>query len=184
MVLVFGPGRCQEAWIVGMRQTSHVPRDVLAERLLGVAELTHAHWFFGNLYEVQVKVPDRVAGAEPSSELPRSPFGAGSPGRYYVPLAPLNAPAAIGALIAGWNRPATRASLIVAAASSAAGAAATAYVLRFLNPKLFFSPHPLSENERRPLLTRWYRVHAFRLTASAVALTAIHQARTNRLRNR
>lgn len=161
-----------------------VSRDVLAGRLLDVAEFTHAHWFFGNLYEVLVKVPDRVASAEPSRELPRSPFGAGSPGRYYVPLAPLNAPAAIGALTTGWGRPETRASLVVAATSSAAGAAATAYVLRFLNPKLFFSPHPLSEVERRPPLTRWYRVHAFRLTASAVALAAIHHARTIRLRTR
>lgn len=166
-----------------MRQTSQAARHLIADRLLDVAEFTHAHWFFGNVYEVLVKVPHRVAGAVASSELPRSPFGAGSPGRYYAPVAPLNAPAAIGALITGWNLPATRASLLVAAASSAAGAAATAYVLRSLNPKLFFSPHPLSEDVRRPLLRRWYRIHALRLTASAVALAAIHHARTIRLRN-
>lgn len=71
----------------------------------------------------------------------------------------------------------------MAAASSAVGAAATAYVLRSLNPKLFFSPQPLREDERQPLLTRWYRIHAIRLTASAIALAAIHHARTLRLRN-
>lgn len=71
----------------------------------------------------------------------------------------------------------------MAAASSAVGAAAPAYVLRALNPRLFFSPEPLSEEERRPLLTRWYRVHAPRLTASAVALAAIRRARILRLRN-
>lgn len=75
-----------------MKQTSHIPRDLFADRLLDIAEFTHAHWFFGNLYEVLVKVPPRVAGAEASSELPRTPFGAGSPGRYYAPVAPLNAP--------------------------------------------------------------------------------------------
>jgi hypothetical protein len=32
-------------------------------------------------------------------------------------------------------------------------------------------------------LKRWYRVHALRLTASAVALAAIHHARTIRLRS-
>ena len=83
-------------------------------------------------------MPHRVAGAEASSELPRSSIGAGSPDRYYAPVAPFNARAALGALIAGWNGPATGASLIVAATSSAAGAAATAY---------------MSEDERRPLLT-------------------------------
>lgn len=71
----------------------------------------------------------------------------------------------------------------MAATSSTVGAAATAYVLRFLNPKLFFSPHPLNEDERRPLLRQWYRIHAVRLAASAVSLAAIHHARTIRLRN-
>ena len=109
-----------------MRRTSTLRREVLADRLLDVAEFTHAHWFFGNLYEALVKVPHRVAASEASQELPRTPFGAGSPGRYYVPIAPLNTPAAFGALLAGWNRPRTRASLVVAATSSAVGAAATA----------------------------------------------------------
>lgn len=166
-----------------MTSTSESRRDVFADRLLGVAEFTHAHWFFGNLYEVLVKIPHRVARSETTPQLSRSPFGAGSPGRYYVPHAPLNTPAAIGALLTGWNHPRARTSLFVAAASSAVGAAATAYVLRSPNPRLFFSPEPLSEEERRPLLTRWYRVHALRLTASAVALAAIHRARILRLRN-
>ena len=149
-----------------------------------MAEFSHAHWFFGNLYEVLGKIPHRVASAEASRELPRSPFGAGSPGRYYAPIAPINAPAAIGALVAGWNHADSRPWLLVAAASSTTGAAATAYLLRSINPDLFFSPQPLSETRRNPLLKRWYRVHAVRLAASAVALAAIHEARTLRLRNR
>jgi hypothetical protein len=152
-------------------------RGVLADRLLGAAEFTHAHWFFGNLYEVLVKIPDRVAAAEATPELPRSPFGTGSPGRYYAPIAPLNVPAAIAALVAGWNRSGSRAWLAVAVGSSAAGAAATVYLLRSINPRLFFSPQPLSEMRRKPLLKKWYRVHALRLTASAVTLAALHQAR-------
>lgn len=164
--------------------TSQLRREVFADRLLNVAEFTHAHWFFGNLYEALVKIPDRVAAAETGRELSRSPFGAGSPGRYYAPVAPVNAPAAIGALVAGWNHPRSRAALLVGATSSAIGAAATVYVLRVLNPRLFFSPQPLSEDQRRPLLTRWYRIHAVRLTASAVALAAIRHARTLRLTTR
>ncbi|KRE91873.1 DUF1772 domain-containing protein [Arthrobacter sp. Soil764] len=159
-------------------------RDLLTDRLLDVAEFSHAHWFFGNLYELLVKVPHRVAASEASKELPRTPFGAGSPGRYYAPLAPINAPAAVGALAAGWHDPLTRTSLMAAAAGSVTGAAATVYVLRSLNPKLFFSPEPLAEDLREPLLKRWYQVHAVRSAASAVALAAIHRARTIRLRSR
>ncbi|MDT0168105.1 anthrone oxygenase family protein [Pseudarthrobacter sp. BRE9] len=158
-------------------------RDLLTDRLLDVAEFSHAHWFFGNLYELLVKVPHRVAASEASADLPRSPFGAGSPGRYYAPIAPINAPAAVGALAAGWRDARTRTWLMVAAASSVTGAAATAYVLRSLNPRLFFSPEPMSEDQREPLLRRWYNVHAVRLAASAVALAAIHRARTIRLRD-
>ncbi|MGO4491768.1 hypothetical protein AB4Y86_06730 [Arthrobacter sp. 2YAF22_2] len=159
-----------------MAQTSD-RRGALVDRLLGVAEFTHAHWFFGNLYEAVAKIPDRVAAAEASPGLPRSPFGSGSPGRYYAPIAPLSAPAAIAALVAGWNRPGSRTWLAVAAGSSTAGAAATVYLLRFINPGLFFSPQPLSEMRRKPLLKKWYRIHAFRLTASAVALAALDHAR-------
>lgn len=112
-----------------------------------VAGFTHAHWFFGNLFEVLVKVPHRLAAAEASTKLSRSPFGAGGARAGTTFLSPrLTHP-----------RP---------------------------NPKLFFGAHSLSEDERRPLLSRWYQVHAFRLTASAVALAAIHHARTIRLRNR
>lgn len=167
-----------------MVQKSPARRDVLVDRLLDVAELSHAHWFFGNLYEAVVKIPHRVAAAGASRELPRSPFGAGSPGRYYAPIAPMNAPAAIAALAAGWKPANTRAWLIVAAASSTTGAVATAYLLRSINPELFFSPQPLSEMRRKPLLRRWYRIHALRLTASAVALAALHRARTLRLMDR
>ena len=160
-------------------KTNH-GREALFTRLLDVAELTHAHWFFGNLYEALVKVPTRVAASNPSPELPRSPLGAGSPGRYYAPVAPLNAPAAIGSLVAGWNHRRSRPWLLAAAISPASGAAVTAYVLRFLNPRLFFSPQPLSEDQRRPLLRRWYRIHTVRLITSAVALAALHRARTIR----
>ena len=111
-------------------------RDALADRLLAVAEFSHAHWFFGNLYEALVKVPHRIAASEASHELPRSPFGAGSPGRYYAPIAPVNAPVAVAALAAGWPRADGRILLVVAAAASTTGAAATAYLLRSINPAL------------------------------------------------
>lgn len=167
-----------------MGQISSARRELIADRLLDIAEFSHAHWFFGNLYEALVKMPHRVAAAEASPELPRSPFGAGSPGRYYAPVAPINAPVAVAALVAGWKNSNCRAWLIIAALGSTTGAAATAYLLRSINPQLFFSPQPVSEMRRKPLLKRWYRIHAIRLTASAIALVAIHRARTIRLTNR
>ncbi|MFE4837268.1 hypothetical protein ACFRAU_21640 [Arthrobacter sp. NPDC056691] len=83
-------------------------RGTMADVSLAVAEFTHAHWFFGNLYEAVVKVPHRVAGSEDGPELRRSPLGSGSPGRYYAPLAPATFPAVALALAAGWNRPGSR----------------------------------------------------------------------------
>lgn len=152
-------------------------RGTLAELSLAVAEFTHAHWFFGNLYEAVVKVPHRVAASGNSPALQRAPLGAGSPGRYYAPMAPVTFPAAVVALAAGWNRPGSRPWLVTAAAASAAGGAATAYLLRAVNPPLFFGPHPLSEMRRAPLLARWYHVNGVRLAASAIALAAIDRAR-------
>ncbi|MFF2028705.1 hypothetical protein [Arthrobacter sp. NPDC058192] len=137
-----------------MRNASSDRRGVVADRLLGAAEFTHAHWFFGNLYEALVKIPDRVAASAASAELPRAPFGAGSPGRYYAPVAPLNVPLVCSALVAGWNRSGSRSWLLLAAASSAVGGAATAYLLRSVNPELFFSPQPLDPTRRKPLLTK------------------------------
>jgi hypothetical protein len=177
----WAPVLSREEYVVGMGKASSDRRDVVTDRLLGAAEFTHAHWFFGNLYEALVRIPDRVAASEASAELPRSPFGTGSPGRYYAPVAPLNVPLACAALVAGWNRPGSRPWLIVAAASSAVGGAATAYLLRSVNPKLFFSPQPLSAARRKPLLTKWYRVHAIRLAASAIALAAVDRARIGHL---
>lgn len=55
-------------------KTAQLRRDVFTDRLLDVAEFTHAHWFFGNLYEALVKVPHRVAASEATRELPRSPL--------------------------------------------------------------------------------------------------------------
>ncbi|WP_427131342.1 hypothetical protein [Pseudarthrobacter sp. S9] len=167
-----------------MRRTSSDRRDVLTDRLLGVAEFSHAQWFFGNLYETVVKVPHRIATSEASTDLPRSPFAAGSPARYYVPIAPVIVPAAVAALLTGWNRADSRPWLVLAAASSAAGGAATGYLLRSVNPRLFFGAQPLSEMRRKPLLKKWYRINAFRLAASGIALAAIHQARVTGMRTR
>ena len=71
--------------------------------LLAFAVLGHAHWFFGNLYEAVVLIPQFAAA--PEQRLPISAGGVlvpGSPALYYVPRLPLTVPAALAALALGW----------------------------------------------------------------------------------
>src|SRR5258707_2172901 len=56
--------------------------------LLSIAQLGYAHWFFGNLYEAVVRVPERLAkDYEPGKDDRRlaTVFSSRSPVRYYVP---------------------------------------------------------------------------------------------------
>ncbi|MFD2077762.1 protein of unknown function [Actinopolymorpha cephalotaxi] len=144
-------------------------------RLLTLAQVGHAHWLFGNLYEAVVRVPDRLAGAVDGARV-SSPLGPGSPLRYYVPAVPATFPAALAALWAGWDDgPEARRWLAVAASCSVSGAAVTAVLVR-LNLRLFFTSGPLPTAEREKLLRTWYRLNAVRMAATAAAWIAARQA--------
>ncbi|GAA2757603.1 hypothetical protein [Actinopolymorpha rutila] len=89
-------------------------RRQVSGRLLTLAQFGHAQWFFGNLYEAVVRVPDRLA-AEAGDGHARSPLGAGSPLRYYVPAIPATFPATLAALWSGREAsPEVRRWLVVA----------------------------------------------------------------------
>ncbi|MET9019556.1 anthrone oxygenase family protein [Actinopolymorpha sp. NPDC004070] len=150
-------------------------RRRLTGRLLTLAQLGHAHWFFGNLYEAVVRVPDRLAaGAE--CERAHSPLGPGSPLRYYVPAVPATFPASLAAVWSGWDDcPESRRWLVVAASCSISGAAVTA-VLVPLNLRLFFATEQSPAAEREELLRTWYRLNALRLATTAAAWIATRQA--------
>jgi hypothetical protein len=66
-----------------------------------VARFGQAYWFFGNLYEAVVDVPQLLADAHGQ----RSPWllGPGSPVRYYAPIAPLTLAATAATLIDRWR---------------------------------------------------------------------------------
>jgi hypothetical protein len=151
-------------------------RRRVAARLLVLAQVGHAHWFFGNLYEAIVRVPGLLASAGPDG--PGTPTGPGSPARYYV----LGAPATFASLLAAtaltWEARDSRRGLVTAATCSACGAAATGYLVRAVNLPLFFGTRPLSPDERARLLSRWYRVNLARLAATAGACWAIGRARS------
>jgi hypothetical protein len=150
----------------------------VASSLLGLAQLGHAQWFFGNLYEAVVKVPDLLASRGRGTDPPLSPVGPGSPVRYYAAAVPATFPAVIAAAVAGWDNRSSRPWLVTAAACSVCGAAVTAYLVPAVNLKLFFSNQELTATEREDLLRTWYRASALRLAATGVAWLAAGRARS------
>jgi hypothetical protein len=150
-----------------------------AGTLLTVLELAYAHWFFGNLYEAVVRIPNRLAG-DPAwgASDPRlgGPLSPGSPIRYYLPGVPIMAGGTIAAL-AGATRPSVRRWVVGAAACSILGGALTAHLVRTVNLRLFVAGHPVRAGERQTLLNRWYRLNGVRLAAVGGAWLAAHMAR-------
>jgi hypothetical protein len=145
--------------------------------LVTAAQLGQAQWFFGNLYEAVVHIPERIAaesGSDLRSERPglATLLRPGSPVRYFLPAAPVTLAASIAAVIAGWDEPRDRKWLGAGAASTVSGVVLTAYVVRQVNRKLFFAAQPLAPAEQQELLRRWHRLNKLRLAASGVAWLA------------
>lgn len=157
--------------------TRSVNRRRAAAAFLGIAGVGHAHWFFGNLYEAVVRVPHKLA-SQRSTGSATSPFAPGSPLLYYVPALPATFPAALAALVFGWNNRESRSWLVGGAVCSLSGVAATAYLVRAVNLKLFFSAQSLTEEEQRALLRTWYRANVLRLVVSGGAWLAARQVRS------
>jgi hypothetical protein len=65
-----------------------------------VAGLGQLHWFFGNVYEAVVDMPQLLVDAQPN-RAPRL-LGVGSPLRYYLPAAPVTFVATVVALMDSW----------------------------------------------------------------------------------
>lgn len=146
-------------------------RDVAA-RALGLARWGHAQWFFGNLYEAIVRVPDHLA----THTGPTSPAGRGSPVRYYALATPATLPALAVGVVAGWRDRGSRPWLVTAAACSVAGFALTGYLVRNVNLRLFFGDTELSATERDDLLRTWYRINGARMAATGGAWLAVRMA--------
>lgn len=140
----------------------------------GVARLGQIHWFFGNVYEAMVDMPQLLADAR-SNRAPKL-LGAGSPLRYYLPLAPLTLAGTAASLISGWRSGGDRRVIIAAAVSTASAMALTAYLVRTVNLRLLRSDEPLSVTEVRGLVQTWHRGNLARLLALLVAMWALGQA--------
>lgn len=160
---------------------ARVSRHRVAAGLLGLTQVAHAQWLFGNLYEAVVKVPDLLAQRGESArgcERALSPFATGSPVRYYAAAVPATSPAVLAAAACVRDEPSSRSLLAAAAVCSISGSAVSAYVVRAINMKLFFSDQALSADERARLLRTWYRLNAVRLVAAGGALWAAHRSRS------
>ncbi|OJZ73872.1 hypothetical protein BRW65_10880 [Mycobacterium paraffinicum] len=139
--------------------------------LLGVAQLGHAHWLFGNIYEAVVKIPDRLASS------PRSPLlGPGSPLRHYAPGAPITLATTAAAVGKGWEIDDARRWLAAAACCSIAGMAITGYLVRTVNLEVMFAATPPPPEERDARIRTWYRLNLVRIAAAAGALIAANRA--------
>jgi hypothetical protein len=138
-----------------------------------VARLGQVHWFFGNVYEATVDMPRLLADAR-SNRVPQL-LGAGSPLRYYLPVAPVTLAATAATLIDSWRSGGDRRAIITATASTASATALTVYLVRTVNLRLLQSNEPLSVTERRRLVKTFHRGNLLRLLALAVAMWALHQ---------
>lgn len=158
----------------------------LARVLLAGAQFGLAQWFFGNLYEAVVRIPDRLAHRRDLAVLPGEPVTVGSmlrpgsPVRFYVPVGPVTVGAAVAALAAGRHGPvAQRWWSTASVVGTVTAGLSTAYVIRAINVRLFFAAEPPSADEREALLRRWYALNAIRMVATAVAWVGAQRARSS-----
>jgi len=113
-----------------------------------IAQLGYAHWFFGNLYEAVVRVPDRLAKVNESGVDDRrlaSVLSPGSPVWYYVRGVPVVIGATLAALFVGWTSRNDRPWLGAAAVGMLSGVVATVYLVRAVNVQTRRrrpAPHP------------------------------------------
>lgn len=157
------------------------PRPIASTRrlvpaLIDLARLGIASWWFGNIYESVVRVPERLAASvddqgRASSLVPsKSVLGVGSPVRYYAVTAPITSATLVTALSCarrtgdghGWLR-LTTGSWIV-------GVGLTAYLVRTVNLPVFFAAEPPPTAQRDALLRKWRHVNLLRIAAGAIAL--------------
>jgi len=148
-------------------------RQTRVGRALGLAELGHAQWFFGNLYEAVVRVPDLLA----EHRAPMSPLAPGSPVRYYTTAMPASLPVVLAAAVASRRDRGSRPWLLAAAACSLAGVGITAYLVRTVNRPLFFDTGTITPKQRDELLRTWHRLNTVRIGTAAAAWLATHAAR-------
>ncbi|MBV8097838.1 MAG: DUF1772 domain-containing protein [Verrucomicrobia bacterium] len=155
-----------------MQSSSTQRQEEQVVAFLALAQLGYAHWFFGNLYEAVVKVPDRLSKKESAAgeDPPQmSLLSSGSPVRYFLPGVPVVIGSVASAMLPGWKWRSARPWFVSLALSTLLGFVVTAYLVRTVNFKLFFASQPVTEAERAHLLRIWYRANILRLLTTGSA---------------
>ena len=135
-----------------------------------LARLGVRAWFFGNLYETVVGMPQLLADARARR---RGLLGAGSPVRYYAPVAPLAFGATAMTLVHGWRARADRPAIAATAVGMTSAAALSGYLIRSVNLRLLTGDEPLSDLDRRRLITTWHLVNGVRLGTLVLAMASL-----------
>jgi len=135
------------------------------------AQLGQAAWFFGNLYEGLVGMPQLLADARPT----RSPglLTAGSPVRYFAPVAAVALGPTGITLIKGWRAGADRRLIAATAAGVGSALALSGYLIPTLTRPLLIGSEPLAGTDREQLIVTWHRLNALRLVALAGASASL-----------
>jgi hypothetical protein len=133
-----------------------------------VAKVGLAAWFFGNVYEGAVGLPQLLAYAR--AERPPGLLTAGSPVRYFLPVAPAALVCTGISLVQDWRAGKDR-RVVAARATSVVGALAlTGYLIRSVNVPLLNAREPLTDREQADLCGMWQKANAVRVALVGTAL--------------
>jgi hypothetical protein len=139
--------------------------------------LGQAAWFFGNLYEGLVGMPQLLADAGAAHD--RGLLNAGSPVRYFAPVAPLAVGASAFDLISRWrrNEDGDRSLVAVTGTTITIAVGISAYLIRVVNIALLTHHGPLPAARRRQLVRTWHRLNTVRLVCLAIAVAITERSR-------
>jgi hypothetical protein len=122
-----------------------------------VARLGRAAWFFGNMYEAAVGVPQLIARANRQAGI----FATGSPVRYFAPVAPAAVGGTAVVLVRSWRIGGDRRAIAAATATLGAALGLSSYLIRSINVPLLAGK--VGEEAQPRLISRWHRGNAVRL---------------------
>ena len=158
------------------QSSSSPPPSTALGPLLGFALFAHAMWFFGNLYEEVVFVPNGVSATVAAGSGFNAYFAVTRQYHYYVPLTQLGTLALVAAAI-GWRHQ-PRLRLGIPAVASVLAAALTAFIVVHYNLRIWIGDvSALSEAELHALTWQWGVANLLRLGLVGFAAVCLLRAR-------
>lgn len=154
-------------------------------RLLTFALFTHAMWFFGNLYEGLVFIPNGLRASREVFAQFNAYFAVTKPYWYYVPLTHLGALALLAAAVGQRRAPRGEARVELRLASLASGLAIvlTVFIVVHYNTRLWLGDvRGLDDQALWSLTLQWGLWNLLRLVLVGVAGAGIFRAYTALLR--